>query len=496
MKTQIIPLDPHDDLISIRDRMTWAKTPRILLVWPKRGRVDLRPLDLTILRRHARALGAELGLVTRQGELRAAARELGLPLFSSAAKAQKEAWLSHEPAPLQRSSAQRPDLRALRESLPGAELFPWRRRPLFRILTFALGVLAVLAVMLVFIPSAEIRLQIPDERQSLEIAVSADPGLEMVQLSGLIPARSLKLTVNGSGSALATGKIPAPDQAATGEVLLTNLTSQAVSLPAGTRLSTSAAPAVSFETTAAVEIPAKKGKSASVPVRAVLGGSAGNLPAGALNRLENASGLALTVTNPAPTRGGTDLQLDLPTDQDRESLRKRLLADLERQVRAQFATQLAPGDLLFPASLVQLQTVEEVFAPPPGQAGSKLTLSLKVEFGMSYAAAADLQALAGRVLEASLPAGFSAIPGPLEIQPVSELIQSQGRVHWRMRATRTVRAAVDPGAVIALVTGKTARRAAAELVTTFQLTRPPEIQIRPWGWPWLPFLPLRITVSG
>ena len=57
MKTQVIHLDPHDDLISIRDRMAWAKTPRILLVWPKRGRVGVRPLDLTLLRRHAEKTG-------------------------------------------------------------------------------------------------------------------------------------------------------------------------------------------------------------------------------------------------------------------------------------------------------------------------------------------------------------------------------------------------------------------------------------------------------
>ena len=88
MKTQVIHIDSHDDFISIRDRMEWAKTPRILLVWPKRGRVEMRPLDLTLLRRHAESLGAELGLVTRQRQIRAAARELGISYFSTASEAQ------------------------------------------------------------------------------------------------------------------------------------------------------------------------------------------------------------------------------------------------------------------------------------------------------------------------------------------------------------------------------------------------------------------------
>ena len=77
MKTQLIPLETHDDLISIRDKMSWAKTPRILLVWPSKGQVGVRPLDLTLLRRHAVSLGAELGLVTRDAEIYAAARRMG-----------------------------------------------------------------------------------------------------------------------------------------------------------------------------------------------------------------------------------------------------------------------------------------------------------------------------------------------------------------------------------------------------------------------------------
>src|SRR5215207_7702582 len=61
MKTQIITLESHDDLISVRDRLSWAKTPRILLVWPKYEKVTLRQVDLKILQRHASSLGAQLG---------------------------------------------------------------------------------------------------------------------------------------------------------------------------------------------------------------------------------------------------------------------------------------------------------------------------------------------------------------------------------------------------------------------------------------------------
>jgi hypothetical protein len=49
MKTQLLALESHDDLISVKDKMSWAKTPRILLIWPKGEQVELRPLDLKML---------------------------------------------------------------------------------------------------------------------------------------------------------------------------------------------------------------------------------------------------------------------------------------------------------------------------------------------------------------------------------------------------------------------------------------------------------------
>src|SRR6266704_5060243 len=92
MKTQIITLESHDDLISVRDRLSWAKTPRILLVWPKYENVTLRQVDLKVLQRHAASLGAQLGLVTRTRRVRADAEALGIPVFESAGQAQKVAW--------------------------------------------------------------------------------------------------------------------------------------------------------------------------------------------------------------------------------------------------------------------------------------------------------------------------------------------------------------------------------------------------------------------
>src|SRR4026209_751844 len=131
MKTQIITLESHDDLISVRDRLSWAKTPRILLVWPKYEKVTLRQVDLNVLQRHASSLGAQLGLVTRARQVRADAEALGLPVFESTGQAQKVAW----PKMKRRKWSHRAPDRSLREQREQAQVKEeaWRAHPVTRI---------------------------------------------------------------------------------------------------------------------------------------------------------------------------------------------------------------------------------------------------------------------------------------------------------------------------------------------------------------------------
>jgi len=76
MKTQLIQLDPSDDVISVRDKMGWSQTSRILLVWPEHGQILSRRLDLLLLQRHSTTLGAQLALVTQSPAMTALAKDI------------------------------------------------------------------------------------------------------------------------------------------------------------------------------------------------------------------------------------------------------------------------------------------------------------------------------------------------------------------------------------------------------------------------------------
>ena len=92
MKTQIILLEPHDDTISVKDKMEWSQTGRVVLVWPARAQLMDRRLDLVLLQRHSGFLGVQIALVTSDPEVRFNAGQLEIPVFRSVRKAQTGRW--------------------------------------------------------------------------------------------------------------------------------------------------------------------------------------------------------------------------------------------------------------------------------------------------------------------------------------------------------------------------------------------------------------------
>ena len=495
MKTQLIPLETHDDVVSIRDKMSWAKTPRILLVWPHKRRVDVRPLDLALLRRHAVSLGAELGLVTRSPEIRAAARRMDLPVFSKASQAQRKTWPMRVFAPPGRR-APRLDLRSLRADLPDPDLFGDLSAGV-RLVVFSVGVLALLLIPLFFIPSAEIHLDAPTRPQSVEVDVSAEPDAAQVSLAGVVPSRLLTFDLTLTASLPASGEAVIPDQTAEGSVRFTNLSNAALEAPAGTVVLALSDPPVRFVTTESAQVPLGKGAIAFARVRALTPGAAGNVPIGAVTAFEGPLGLSLGVFNLSAMRGGTDKTVAIPTDADRQKLHERLLAAIKEQGKNQLSAQFQPGDLVFPASFGFSKVLDETTTPGPGQAGRRLELTMRAEFHAYYAAAADLRQLAGESLDASLPGGYRPVEASLTMTPVSPIFGGvDGLARWRMRAARTLRAEIDPAQVIAVARGKTAARARGLLQETFALESAPQISIQPFFWPWLPSLPSQIKVTG
>ncbi|HKI52524.1 MAG TPA: baseplate J/gp47 family protein [Anaerolineales bacterium] len=490
MKTQIITLESHDDLISVRDRLSWAKTPRILLVWPKHEKITLRQVDLKVLQRHAASLGAQLGLVTRQRRVRADAEALGLPVFTSTGEAQKVAWPEIKRTRLQRKAPDK-TLREKREQIQVREV-AWRERPVVRISVFLLGVLSVLVLVALFIPRAQVQLNPVKQTQSILIPVSANPSVNSVFITGSIPAREKRIIVEGEQKILVTGEGIVPQSKAQGIVIFRNLTQGEITIPADTVVRSGD---VLFVTTDEVVIEAGVGETAESEIEAVEGGIAGNLDAETIDTVDGRLSLSLSVTNPEPTEGGRERASVQATDSDRSRAKVLLLRILDDDARAGLEDELNSNDVLFDKSFMLSQIISENYDPPLGAAGSQLTLTMQVEYSIQYASASDLTELASLALTASRPPGF--IPASEKVTFVSETDPTpldDGSMRWTMRAEQELVQQVSSAYVTQLIQGLGSSAAQTRLEKNLPLLNKPKISLSPSWWPWMPIVPFRIEV--
>lgn len=494
MKTKIITLESHDDLISVRDKLSWAKTPRILLIWTKYEKVTLRLLDLKVLQRHADSLGAQLGLITRRANVRRDAESLGIPVFISTASAQKDLWPDPAPRTQRIPKPPRRALRQMRDSVYEKEP-AWRTSLPGRVVTFTAGVIAVLAVAGLFVPRAAVTLSPESQTRSILIPVNASPSYKSVSITGNIPAQTLSVLVDAEGSLAVTSEITLPKSKSKGVARFTNLGSDEIEILAGTILST--VDLIRFVTLNDTRLPAGNDEFVEIPIEALIAGLQGNAEPDSILIVEGALGLSVTVTNPDLISGGADIKTIGATEEDRAELRDVVMKNLRRSAEMQMRAQIEVEDLLLLDTIEITETLREEFLPPDGQAGTMLALKMQVEYSARYISHADLNQLAVSTLSAggAIPQGFSPF-GEVTFKPLSDPItDSIGVTHFELEAAQVTLRDIDEVKVFSIIRGHDPARAQTELMNAFALRDDPQITIRPAWWKWLPLIPFNISVE-
>lgn len=501
MKTQILRLEPHDDVISARDKMEWSQTGRILLVWPNRGTILNRRIDLVLLQRHSQSLGAQLAVITRDPQVCYHADELGIPVYKDLRQAQKTHWrinrsIRRKKGVLPPSVRSHPaDLDEMRRqahpSLP-----QWLSSPVTRIAAFALSILALLSIAAVIVPAAEITLTPQSQIQQITLGVRIDPEIDTINLSGAIPSRTVSIVLDGEQDTPAEGFSSVPDQAATVDILIANLTDEPLSIPAGTVIRTPGDQPKRFSISQAAQVPAGVGQSVSLPAKALLPGADGNIRAESLTIIEGSLGTRLSAINPMPASGGSNRRSPAPLGSQREQLYRQLIEQLYQQAIQELSQQMQPGDILLTPTLTFTQVIREVYDPPEGQPADQLNLALTLDFEAQVASDEDLRSLAKGALDANLPEGYRAVPDTISVEIVNNPeIRSGEGVSWRIRATQQIQADIEEATAQSLIRGLSPALANEKLVASLPLENTPAIRVIPNWWPRLPLLPYRMSVN-
>jgi len=498
VKTQIIQLEAHDDTISVRDKMDWSQTPRVLLVWPERGKVLRNRLDLILLERYCSSNGSQLALLTHDPEVTFQAREAGIPVFQSRTTAQLQPWRKSF------REFKRRDLGNKTVETKDIDLFSSEHKPLqkdlppwTRISIFIAAVLAVLAIAGMLLPSASITIDNEIDQKSLIIPIRAIIGEDQVQISGQVPVRELSITVEDNQSLPASGTTAIPFGYAEGEVVFTNLGEEAITIPENTILSTDSGNPVQFLTSDFRKLPAGVGESITVQVTAMYPGKSGNILSNQITTISTSLEAEVVVSNPLPITGGTDIFIPAPTSSDRRHLSRNLSFSLKDLAGEEIGNLLTQKDVLLTPNLSDFEIIEEIFTPEEGAPGAVLQVEQKVQFMVLYASGDDLLSLATNLVIAQYQGDtFEPLLESITISQLSSPVAGTTQSYsWKMEVTWNERKVMDQNEIIQTVLGKKPAEAMIYLQESLNLNHPPRIELYPNWWLRIPALPFRININ-
>jgi hypothetical protein len=494
VKEQVLHLDLNDDYHSARDKMGWAQTARVLLVWPPSGRVLARRIDLVMLRRHAQRLGAQLALITTDPVVREHARDLGLPAFGSVEDSRGRPWrgrFSSGPA-APRTRLDRGTLRPPPSFQPVSwpAWLPWVVKS--AVFLAALGGLLALAVAVV--PGAEVTVTPARHPLSTVVEIVADPAITTTQ-GTRVPARLVRVEVETTGHTATTGLAEVPSVPAAGSVVFTSLDGVVTVIPAGTGMRTTSGSPVRFKTIQTASVDPRLGATVVIGVQAIDLGPVGNVAAGQINAIDGPLGLELAVTNPAPTIGGARSQKAAVSDDDRARLHTQLLDQLKGDALDAIQSQLGPAEFLATDSITVTSEIAQTYDQAVGEQAEALQLTLRASFTGLVIASSPAQQVAQAALEAQVPRGQSLVPGSETFVRETNLATGlDGLARFSIDASGVAAPVIAPDHVRELVAGQPIDDAQLRLVSDLPLTGAPDIVVQPEWFPRVPWMLFRINV--
>jgi len=502
---QILELHEHEDVHSIRDRLEFAESDRVLLVVPPYSDVLRKRVDLQLVQRFAQMRQLEIALVTRDLDRRALAAELEIPTFLSVEAGQRrQRWRKPDGddfgpyRPPDRSEAHRAAHdRDARVALAGDET----RRKIWlyaKMGLIGLVVIAMIVSVIAVLPSADVYLVPQSERVVVNVTIIADPEIGTVDVgAGRVPTVSPKpaTEVRGTITVPTTGRKSIPTTRATGVVFFVNQLNIPSRVQKGTVVRTSAgAQAIRFVVTSDVEVPGGIGVQAQAPIEAVEVGAQGNVPANFINEIEGVAALSLRVSNPDATRGGGDREVAAVDPADLIAARELLLGQMREQAIADLRDEkLSETQFLLSGSLTVDAILDATYDKEVTEQATELTLQMRVQFSALAVDSEDANAIVYEAMRTHSSIGYDLLAEGLTFQRSTEqAIGDTGEYRFEMQGIGYAAADLDVGRALRAIAGKPADAAVEILQQTLPLQKSPRITIHPSWFPVVPLLPVRM----
>ena len=512
-KADYIQLENADDVASIRDRLSFLRGQRVLMIWPEEGTILTRKLDLVLIQREAMRRALRLALVTHDAEVIRHARELNISTFETIGAAERGRWKRGR-GKVFTNRFQRPkdepipdDLKEVASRIYAEETAREKRwRHIRRVIGAVVFALFALAIGYVMLPSATVTITPATRRVSTTTDITVSPQSLGIDIENrIIPSSPMSIQIDDNGTIETTGVKSLEDSAAAGSVVFINKTGQPVTIPAGTVVTTSAGTPIQFRTTIEAKLPGGEGLQIEVPIEALQAsvGSAGNVDSGTINTVIGPMTDSVTVRNVAATAGGTTRTQHIVTDEDMANVLAIVKQQLQTRAYVEMQSRLTSKQCII---LDTIKIGEErddwkTYSAKPGDIVDSLSLSMKAVVDAVLVDETFGQQVVLAQLTKQIEAGETIKPDSvtydLGCQSTGHIDAATGQIVFQMSGTAIVSAQINADQVRQQVSGQSFNDATASLLTGLQLQQgiPPQVSVWPQGFDRMPLLPFRISVQ-
>jgi hypothetical protein len=501
-----LQLEPYDDVVSVRDRLTFIQASHVLLMWPPGAPVLRRELDLLLIQRQAARLRMRLALITDDLDVIDHALDLNISVFPDEQTARASRWKRpHDTLfvpprdPAEHAEIVDHVLRQ-RQSLTTAAL---RRRRVVGWIAFSALITSLVFSFFLAVPSATVTIT-PASRQVYEnVSIVADPALTDIDIENRqMPASIVPLQVTSHVAVQSSGKETAGTSRSQGLVTFTNSTDQPVLIPLRTIVATSDTYPVRFETLIETTLPAGIDSSIQVPIQALPehAGAVGNVNPGTINRVEADFASYVTVTNPNATYGGAVQEVRFVTAEDHERLLVLGRQQLLQNARDELLHYLSGHQFLVPGTITIITERPEwtTYSAIVGDVAESVSLNLRANVQGVVVDEAQAQQIAFAALAPYIQPGMEIEPDAISFSRGDILdIDPGGRVTFLMVVKGNIAVSINKDRVRDRMVGVSVDEALNRLNRDLLLDpeRPPRINTWPGWYHRMPLLPVRINVK-
>jgi hypothetical protein len=512
-KAEYVQLEGGDDVVSVRDRLSFLRGQRVLLIWPEEGAILNRKLDLVLIQREAMRRAIRLALVTHDPQIIQHAQELNISTFETIGASERGRWRRGR-SKVFTNRNQRPkdepipdDLKEIASRIYAEESRieqRWRRIRLA--IAFLLFLVAAGVIGYVVLPSAIVVLTPAQNTVEVNADITVDPQTTGVDVENrIIPAIKVSAQIEDSGTIATTGTQDLGNAPAVGSVVFINQADQPVTIPAGTTITTSSGAAIQFRTTQEATLPGGIGLQVEIPIEALTtsAGAIGNVDSGTINTVIGPLGSRVTVRNIAPTSGGSSRAQKVVTSQDLDTVVGIVKQQLQSRAYVEMQAKLTDSQciILQTVQIAQERSDWMTFSAKAGDSADTLSLTMRA---VVEATALDEQ-LAHQIVYAELSRqvelGQFIKPESVTYQEGCDTVRNgdaaSGQLVFSTGGRGTVMAQVNTDQIRDHLVGLSTNDAIAYLVSDLPLQQGvnPQITIAPDWFGSLPVLPMRITVQ-